>query len=88
MSNSLPTIRRKRTMTAKEIAEGLGISERTVRRRVAESRADYEERARQRREFVSQQRAERVPYATIAEQLGVSVNAAKLLGTRARKVSP
>lgn len=86
--STLGTIRRQRSMTAKEIAEGLGISERTVRRRVAESREDYEERARKRREFVNQQRAEQVPYATIAEQLGVSVNAAKLLGTRARKVSP
>lgn len=85
MSNTLPTIRRKRTMTAKEIAEGLGISERTVRRRVAESREDYEQRAAQRRAFVAEQRARGVPLADIAAQLGATVNAVKSLHKQARR---
>ncbi len=88
MSNNLPTIRKRRQYTAAEIAKGLGVSARTVRRRVAESREDYELRAQQRREFVSSQRAQSVPYTTIAERLGVTVNAAKLLNSRAKKATP
>lgn len=84
MSNALPTIRRRREYTAPEIAKALGVSVRTVRRRVAESRADYEQRAAQRRAFVAEQRAQGVPLADIAEQLGTTVNAVKSLHKQAR----
>lgn len=86
--NNLPTIRRRRQYTARELAKALGVSERTIRRRVAESREDYEQRAQQRRDLVSKLRAESVPYADIANQLGVSVNAAKLIGSRAKRNKP
>lgn len=85
MSNTLPTIRRRREYTARVIAEGLGVSMRTVRRRVAESRADYEERAAKRRAFVAEQRAKGVPLANIAEQLGTTVDAVKSLNKQARR---
>lgn len=84
-ANNLPTIRRRRDYTAAEIGEGLGVSERTVRRRVAESREDYEERAAQRRAFVAAQRAQGVPLADIADQLGATVDAVKSLHKQARR---
>lgn len=82
--NNLPPIRKRRGYTAAEIAKGLGVSERTVRRRVAESREDYERRAARRRAFVAEQRAQGVPLATIAEQLGATVDAVKSLNKQAR----
>lgn len=82
--NTLPTIRKRRPYPAAQIAEALGISERTVRRRVAESREDYERRAARRRAFVAEQRAQGVPLATIAEQLGATVDAVKSLHKQAR----
>ena len=81
---TLATIRKRRPYPAAQIAEALGISERTVRRRVAESREDYERRAARRRAFVAEQRAKGVPLATIAEQLGATVDAVKSLNKQAR----
>ncbi len=85
MSNALPTIRRRREYTAPEIAKALGVSVRTVRRRVAESRADYEQRAAERRAFVAEQRAQGVPLADIAQRMGPTVDAVKSLHKQARK---
>lgn len=83
--NTLPTIRKRRPYPAAQIAKALGVSERTVRRRVAESREDYEQRAAQRRAFVAEQRARGVPLADIAAQLGATVNAVKSLHKQARR---
>jgi len=85
MSNALPTIRRRREYTAPEIAKALGVSVRTVRRRVAESRADYAQRAAERRAFVAEQRAQGVPLADIAQRMGTTVDAVKSLHKQARK---
>ena len=85
MSNALPTIRRRREYTAPEIAKALGVSVRTVRRRVAESRTDYEQRAAERRAFVAEQRAKGVPLVDIAQRMGTTVDAVKSLHKQARK---
>lgn len=82
--NHLPTIRKRRAYPAATIAKALGVSERTVRRRVAESREDYEQRAAMRRAFVAEQRANGVPLADIAKQLGATVDAVKSLHKQAR----
>ena len=82
--NHLATIRRRRAYSAAQLAEALGVSERTVRRRVAESREAYEQRAAMRRAFVAEQRANGVPLADIAKQLGATVDAVKSLHKQAR----
>ncbi|ECF6989402.1 replication protein RepB, partial [Salmonella enterica subsp. enterica] len=53
--------------------------------RVAESRADYEQRAAERRAFVAEQRAQGVPLADIAQRMGTTVDAVKSLHKQARK---
>ena len=85
LPNLLATVRKRRAYPAAMIAEALGVSERTVRRRVAESREDYERRAKARRLFVAEQRARGVPLADIAAQLGATVNAVKSLHKQARR---
>ena len=63
-------VRRKRT--ARELAEQLGISQSTVRRLMAEPRADYLARANTKRQQVAELRATGLSVRAIAEQLGIS----------------
>lgn len=59
-------------VTAREVAERTGKSERTVRRYFAESREDFEGRAAARRERAAELRAGGATYKQIADDLGCS----------------
>jgi len=65
------SIRRKRT--AREVAEQLGVSPRTVRRFVAEPRAEYLTRAEQRRQQIRELREQGLSMRAIADEVGCSV---------------
>lgn len=65
-------VRRRRTRTARELADELGVSERFIRSRRAESREDYEGRAAARRERAATLRAGGATYKAIADELGCS----------------
>ncbi|MFD6815259.1 helix-turn-helix domain-containing protein, partial [Enteractinococcus coprophilus] len=64
-------VRRKRT--AREVAEQLGVSPRTVRRFVAEPRDDYLGRAEQRRQQIRELREQGLSMRAIAAEVGCSV---------------
>lgn len=64
-------VRRKRT--AREVAEQLGVSPRTVRRFVAEPRNDYLSRAEQRRKEIRKLREQGLSMRAIANEVGCSV---------------
>lgn len=76
---------RRRKHTARELADRLGISTRTVQRIIAEPRSDFERRARERDEQILAWRAEGVLWREIADRLGISLNAAQKAGERAYK---
>jgi hypothetical protein len=63
----------KRQRTAREVAEQLGVSPRTVRRVVAQPRAEYLGEAEQRRQTIRAMRAQGGTMRQIAADLGVSV---------------
>ena len=62
-------VRRRRTRTARELAEERGVSERFIRSRVAERREDFEGRAAARRERAAALRAGGATYREIADEL-------------------
>lgn len=64
-------VRRKRT--AREVAEQLGVSPRTVRRFVAEPRDAYLSRAEQRRQQIRELREQGLSMRAIAAEIGCSV---------------
>jgi len=72
MGAELPT---KRKRTAREVAERLGVSERTVRNYIAQPRADYLADAAARHERIRAMRAEGLSMRAIAEREGVSARA-------------
>lgn len=79
-------IPQRRKMTAKEAAARLGISERSVRRIAAEPRDQFLARAAAHRvEALRLREVEGLPYAQIAEQMGVPLGTAKRLVHTARK---
>ncbi|WP_072751357.1 sigma factor-like helix-turn-helix DNA-binding protein [Rhodococcus maanshanensis] len=63
----------RRTETAREVAERLGISPRTVRNIMAEPRAEFEARAAERRRRVLELRAEGLKLREIANEVGMTV---------------
>lgn len=69
-------VQRKRTKTAREIAQKFGISERTVRTMIAEPRDQYLARANTKREQVAALRAEGLSVRAIAEKLEISKSTA------------
>lgn len=69
-------IQKRRTKTAREIAEKFGISERTVRTMIAEPRDEYLARASTKREQAAELRAEGLSVRAIAEKMGISKSAA------------
>lgn len=76
----------RRKITAKEAAQRFGISERSVRRIVAEPREEYLARAAVLREQVLHLReVEKLPYKEISERLGVPASSARRITTEARK---
>lgn len=69
----------RRTKTARELAETWGASDRTIRRIIAEPRADYESRAIEKRQRAQQMRAEGATYRQIADELSVSIGSVSSL---------
>ncbi|WP_280500252.1 replication protein RepB [Nocardia farcinica] len=69
----------RRNKTAREIAEKYGASPRTIRRLVAEPRAEFEARAAEKRRRAQQLRAEGATYRQIAEDLGVGIGSVSSL---------
>lgn len=65
--------RAKRPQTARELAERFGVSPRTIRRTVAESREDYLSAAEKRHQRIRELRAEGLSMRAIAEELNISV---------------
>ena len=76
----------RRKMTAKEAAERLGVSTRTVQRIVAEPREEYLARAAAlRAEVMRLREVEKLPYKQIAEQLNVPSGTARRIVALERK---
>ena len=76
----------RRKITAKEAAQRFGISERSVRRIVAEPREEYLSRAAALREQVLHLReVEKLPYKEISEQLNVPAGTARRIVALHRK---
>ena len=63
----------RRKMTAKEAAKRFGVTERTVRRLIAEPREDFLARARERRAQAAKLRRQGLKYKEIAEQMGLDI---------------
>lgn len=62
----------RRQLTAREAAERLGVTTRTVQRLMAEPRGQYLARANAKREQVAELRAQGLSIRAIADQLGIS----------------
>lgn len=63
----------RRNGSARELAQRLGVSERTIRNYVAEPREQYEERVSERHERIRELRRDGKSMRAIAAELGVSV---------------
>ncbi|MER6916031.1 HTH domain-containing protein [Streptomyces sp. NPDC000594] len=74
--------RERRTATARELADRFGVSERTVLRMVAEERAVYESRSRQRRDRIVELHRQGLKGYEIARELSVSTG---LVSTRLKE---
>lgn len=79
-------VRRRRNKTAKEVAEKFNMSERTVRRYIAETREDYENRASERRLLAHSLKNKDKTWHEVGEIMGISEKAAKALGHRYRSL--
>ncbi|WP_301851166.1 sigma factor-like helix-turn-helix DNA-binding protein [Rhodococcus pyridinivorans] len=75
----------RRNRTARELADRLGISPRTVRKIMAEPRGEYEARAAERRQQAVELRAQGLKYREIAEEMGIQIGAVGKLLHDARK---
>lgn len=71
--------RKRRNKTAKEMAEQLGISVRSVRNIIAEPRENFEARAAEKRARARQLRDGGATYSEIAEDLKVSIGSVSSL---------
>lgn len=69
-------------MTARQAAERLGASERTIRRIAAEPRSDYLQRVQERRAQILAWREEGMKWKDIGARLGISTAAAQMAGRR------
>lgn len=69
----------RRNKTAKELAEQLGVSVRSIRNIVAEPRDNYETRAKQKREQAQALRADGATYRQIADEMGISIGSVSTL---------
>lgn len=70
---------KRRNKTAKEMAEQLGISVRSVRNIIAEPRQNFEARAAEKRGRARQMRAAGASYREIADELGISIGSVSSL---------
>lgn len=75
----------RRNRSAREVAERLGISPRTVRNIMAEPRAEYEARAAERRRRVLELRAQGLKLREIADEVGMTVGGVGTILHHARK---
>ena len=78
--------KKRRNITARELAERLGSSERTARRLVAEPREEFLDRAKGRRDRAVELRAQGLKYRQIAEMMGISTGTVGRLLHDARKL--
>lgn len=74
----------RRSLTAKVMAERLGVSERTIFNYIAEPRSEYEARANERRRLIAEKRAQGMTMRAIAAELGVSLG---LVATYAKEAT-
>lgn len=72
MSDKFPITRVRRNTTAREIAQRVGVTERTIRNIVAEERAVYEARAQEIREQIIELRRQGMKQVPIAQKLGIT----------------
>lgn len=63
----------RRNASARELAERMGVTPRTIQRYIAEPRAEYEARAEARHERIRKLRAEGLSMRAIGAEVGVSV---------------
>lgn len=78
---------RRRRVTARELAERLGSSERTARRLIAEPRADFLARAAANRARAVELRGQGLLYREIAEQMGIPIGTVGRLLNDARRIA-
>lgn len=78
--------KKRRSITARELAERLGSSERTARRLVAEPRDEFLDRAEVRRRQASELRAQGLKYREIAETMEISIGTVGRLLHDARRI--
>lgn len=81
MTARTPQLRKK---TAKEVAAKLGVSARTVRRYIAAPRDWWQKHRREIREKAATLHDSGMTWKQVGETLGVTENAARALGKRAR----
>lgn len=75
----------KRKHTARELAERLGVSERTIQRLMAQPRAEYEAETHARQDEALRLRESGMKWADVGAELGgVSASAAYQLAAKAR----
>lgn len=86
MSTGAARAPQRRSITARELAERLGSSERTARRLIAEPRDEFLERAKVRRDRVVALRRQGMKYKDIAEEMGISTGAVGRILHDARKL--
>ncbi|WP_072691529.1 sigma factor-like helix-turn-helix DNA-binding protein [Rhodococcus marinonascens] len=86
MSKGAAQSQQRRSITARELAERLGSSERTARRLIAEPRDQFLERAQTRRDRVVALRNQGMKYKEIAEEMGISTGAVGRILHDARKL--
>ncbi|EMF4356051.1 HTH domain-containing protein [Providencia rettgeri] len=73
---------KKRTKTAKELAEKTGLSTRTIYRYFAQDREDYEQEALNRRKTAYELRERGLSWKEVAEAMQCSYNAVTSLAKR------
>jgi DNA-directed RNA polymerase specialized sigma24 family protein len=78
---------RRRRVTARELAERLGSSERTARRLIAEPRADFLARAAANRARAVELRGQGLLYREIAEQMDIPIGNVGRLLNDARRIA-
>ncbi len=86
MSQGGARAKQRRTITARELAERLGSSERTARRLIAEPRDEFLERAKVRRDRVVSLRNQGMKYRDIAEEMDITIGAVGRILHDARKL--
>lgn len=63
----------RRPLPARVLAEKIGVSERTIKRYIAEPREQYESRVEARHDRIRELRAEGKSYRAIAAELNISI---------------